>query len=87
MDFWEKLEKVTDKLFLEGHVFSGVWDRYISTLQDRLNSGFELTPAERKQLMEFIARAYEKLGDTAEAFAWRAKSLAEHIDEINEATR
>ncbi len=82
MDFMQKIEKMTDKLFLEGHMFSGVWEKYISTLQDRLNSGFELTPAERKQLMEFIARAYDKLGDTAEAFAWRAKALAEHINEI-----
>ncbi len=82
MDFMQKIEKMTDKLFLEGHMFSGVWDKYITTLQDRLNSGFELTPAERKQLMEFIAGAYDKLGDKAEAFAWRAKALAEHINEI-----
>lgn len=82
MDFMKKIEKMTDKLFLEGHIFSKGWEKYISTLQDRLSSGFELSPTERKQLMEFIARAYDKLGDKAEAFAWRAKALAEHINEI-----
>ena len=82
MDFMTKLERLTDKLFLEGHLLSGVWEKYINAIEDRPNSGFELTPAERKKLMELIARAYEQLGNKAEAFAWRAKAMAEHINEI-----
>lgn len=82
MDFMKRIEKLTDNFFLEGHLFSGGWEKYINTLEARLNSGFELSTEERKQLMEFIAGAYDKIGNKAEAFAWQTKAMAEHINEM-----
>lgn len=59
--------------------FYGVWEKYISTLENCLKSGFDISPSDRKKMMEFIAEAYEKLGDKAEAVSWRARAMAEAV--------
>lgn len=59
--------------------FYGVWEKYISTLENCLKSGFDIPPSDRKKMMEFIAEAYEKLGDKAEAVSWRARAMAEAV--------
>ena len=62
-----------------GSQFYGIWEKYISTLENCLKSGFDMPESDRKKIMEFIADAYEKLGDKAEAVSWRARAMAEAV--------
>ena len=72
------IQNLTEKMF-SGSQFYGIWEKYISTLENFLKSGFDMPESDRKKIMEFIADAYEKLGDKAEAVSWRARAMAEAV--------
>lgn len=72
-----KIELLTEKLF-SGTQFCGVWERYISTVEGYLRSGFEIPANDKKRLMEYLSAAYEQIGDKAESFAWKSRAMAEY---------
>ncbi len=72
------IQNLTEKMF-SGSQFYGIWEKYISTLENCLKSGFDMPESDRKKIMEFIADAYEELGDKAEAVSWRARAMAEAV--------
>ena len=72
------IQNLTEKMF-SGSQFYGIWEKYISTLENCLKSGFDMPESDRKKIMEFIADAYEMLGDKAEAVSWRSRAMAEAV--------
>ena len=73
----KKIEFLTEKMFTQGHLFYGVWEKYISTLKSGLSSDLIVSAEDRSKVMEYISEAYKKIGNNAEAILWKAKANAE----------
>ncbi|MDR1914681.1 MAG: glycosyl transferase family 2 [Clostridiales bacterium] len=59
------------------YMYIGNWNECISTLLLHLTLPHSVWPEERAASMRWIAKAYQMLGDTAQAYLWYFRAIAE----------